>query len=456
MIRPSRLLLTIALVCSAAIASAADKPNIIYIMADDLGYGDLGCYGQQRIKTPAIDKMAAQGLLFTDHYAGSTVCAPSRCVLMTGLHTGHALVRNNKEVKPMGQMPLKPDTVTVAKLLKQAGYTTALVGKWGLGGPGSTGVPNKQGFDYFYGYLCQRHAHNFYPEFLFRNTKRIPLAGNKVENNREDGAGMASVKGQYVPELCTKEALQFIERNKQRPFFLYFSPTIPHANNEAGNKGMEVPSLGEYANLDWPESQKGHAAMISYLDSDVGKILAKVKQLGLDENTLVIFTSDNGPHREGGCDPNFNDSNGPLKGNKRDLYEGGIHVPMIARWPSKIKPGTKTAHASAFWDVLPTLCDVAGIPSPENIDGISYLPTLQGKQADQKAHQYLYWRYYGTRAVRMGKWKAIGYPTGKNLKLYDLESDLGELNNVAADYPLISKQMQKLMIDAHVDSPDFP
>ncbi|MGC8643074.1 MAG: arylsulfatase, partial [Isosphaeraceae bacterium] len=320
----------------AAAQSAENKParpNIVFILADDLGYGDLGCYGQKRIKTPVIDQMAAEGIRFTDHYAGSTVCAPSRCVLMSGLHTGHAQVRNNVEVKPMGQQPLRAGTVTVARLLHQAGYATALCGKWGLGGPGSTGVPNEQGFDDFFGYLCQRHAHNFYPEFLFHNVERVPLPGNKVSQPREDGAGVAVRRGQYAPDLFADEALKFIERNQDRPFFLYFASTLPHANDEAGNKGMEVPSLGEYAKLDWPEPQKGHAAMITRLDSYVGRLLAKLKELGLDEKTIVFFASDNGPHGEGGCNPNFNDSNGPLRGMKRDLHDGGIRVPLIARWP---------------------------------------------------------------------------------------------------------------------------
>ena len=445
--------------CSGSDSSAGsnrkDKPNIIYIMADDLGYGDLGCYGQKRIKTPNIDQMAAEGILFSDHYAGHTVCAPSRCVLMTGLHTGHCLVRNNKEFKPMGQMPLKPNTQTVARLLQGAGYTTALIGKWGLGGPDSTGAPRKQGFDYFYGYLCQRHAHNYYPEFIFRNEERIPLTGNKNTKPSDDGSGMASQREQYVPELCAAEAIEFVEKNKDKPFFLYYSPTIPHANNEAGNKGMEVPSLGEYAALDWPEPQKGHAAMITCLDNQVGKLLEKIKELGLDENTIVIFTSDNGPHREGGCDPKFNNSSGPLRGFKRDLHDGGIRVPLVARWPGKIRQATTTGHISAFWDFLPTACDLAGVDPPEEIDGISYLSTLLGKQDDQVQHEYLYWEYYSRRAIRVGKWKAHGNANNKNIELYNLEKDLGESDNVAAENPKIAERMKKIMESAHVYSPDF-
>jgi arylsulfatase A-like enzyme len=352
-------------------------------------------------------------------------------------------------------MPLPPDTVTVARLLKRAGYATALVGKWGLGGPGSTGIPNKQGFDYFFGYLCQRHAHNYYPEFLFRNTDRVPLPGNKVANPREDGAGMAVKRGQYSHDLCAAEAIAFVERNKDRPFFLYFSPTIPHANNEAGGKGMEVPSHGEYADLDWPEPQKGHAAMISLLDADVGRLLAKLKELGLDERTVVFFTSDNGPHREGGANPNFNDSNGPLRGIKRDLHDGGIRVPMIVRWPGEIRPGTKTDHISAFWDFLPTACELVGIEVPDKIDGISYLPTLLADATRQRKHEYLYWEYYNNRAVRMGKWKAVGQPRANRIQLYDLEADPGEAKNVAKENPTIMERMREIMVAAHVDSPVF-
>jgi arylsulfatase A-like enzyme len=436
-------------VAAANTAAAAAKPNVICILADDLGYGDLGCYGQKRIKTPSLDKMAAEGIRFTDHYAGSTVCAPSRCVLMTGLHTGHCQIRNNQEVQPMGQAPLRPNTPTVARLMQQAGYATALIGKWGLGGPGSTGVPNQQGFDDFFGYLCQRHAHNYYPEFLFRNEKRVPLLGNKLAKPRDDGAGVAVERGQYAPDLCADEALRFIERNKDRPFFLCFTPTLPHANNEAGNQGMEVPSLGEYAKLDWPAPQKGHAAMISRLDAHAGMLLDKLKELGLDGKTVVFFTSDNGPHREGGCDPDFNDSNGPLRGMKRDLYDGGIRVPLIVRWPGKIRPGTTSGLISAFWDFLPTACELAGAKPPQNTDGISYLPTLLGDDAQQQKHESLYWEYAGTMAVRAGKWKAVGNPRGNRFELYDLESDPGESKNLAADNPQIVERIKKIMTAAH-------
>ena len=436
--------------------AGADKPNLIYIMVDDLGYGDLGSYGQQRIKTPALDKMAAEGVRFTDRYAGSTVCAPSRCVLMTGVHTGHSYVRGNQEVRPMGQMPLPARTVTVARLLQQAGYATALIGKWGLGGPDSTGIPNKQGFDYFFGYLCQRHAHNYYPEFLFRNTERVSLEGNKVAKPRPDGAGVAVGRAQYSHDLCAAEALAFVERNKDKPFFLYLALTIPHANNEAGNRGMEVPSYGPYADVDWPEPQKGHAAMITRMDGDVGRLLSKLDELGLDERTLVLFTSDNGPHREGGNDPDFNDSNGPLRGIKRDLYEGGIRVPLIARWPGRIKPGRVTDHVSAFWDFLPTACDLVGLEPPGNIDGISYLPTLLGEEDRQQKHEYLYWEFKGMQAVRMGNWKAVRPSPSAQIELFDLGADPGETSNARDRHPDVARKIDKIMRTAHVDSPDFP
>ena len=435
--------------------SSKNKPNIIFIMADDLGYGDLGCYGQTQIKTPHIDRLAAQGMRFTDHYAGSTVCAPSRCSLMTGLHTGHTYVRGNREIKPMGQLPLLPDTVTMPKVLKKAGYATALIGKWGLGGPGSTGIPNKQGFDYFFGYLCQRHAHNYYPEFLFRNEERVPLPGNKVANPRADGAGVAEERGQYSHDLIAEEAMKFIETNKDRPFFLYLAVTIPHANNEAGRKGMEVPDHGIYKDRDWPEPQKGHAAMISRLDRDLGRIMETLKKSGIDKKTLILFTSDNGPHREGGANPEFFDSNGLLRGNKRDLYEGGIRVPLIARWPGRIKPGTESRHVSAFWDFLPTFAELAGGEHLPSVDGISMLLTLMGKPTKQKQHEFLYWEFHergSKQAVRMGDWKAVRFGVSGKLELYNLKEDIGEKHDIAEDHPQIVAKIEDYLKTARSES----
>ena len=435
----------------------AGKPNIIFVLADDLGYGDLGCYGQKQIQTPSTDRLAAEGMRFTDHYAGTTVCAPSRCSLMTGRHTGHTYVRGNREIQPMGQLPLPEGTVTLAKVLKNAGYTTALIGKWGLGGPGSTGTPNKQGFDYFFGYLCQRHAHNYYPEFLFRNDQRVPLK-NKVPGGRLDGTGVAMERVEYSPELMEQEALRFIEHNSKRPFFLYFAATLPHANGEAGKKGMEVPDYGIYADKDWPEPQKGHAAMITWLDRSVGRLVQKLKDLGIEDNTIVFFTSDNGPHREGGADPKFFHSSGPLRGIKRDLYEGGIRVPLIARWPGRVKAGVVTDHASAFWDFLPTLGELAGVESPAGADGISMLPTLFGRPDRQKKHELLYWEFHeggSIQAVRMDRWKAVR-PVGKPLELYDLQSDCGETDNVADNHPDIVAKIEKYLTMARTESEFWP
>jgi len=436
-------------------SSSKNKPNIIFILADDLGYGDLGCYGQAEIKTPNIDGLAAEGMRFTNHYAGCTVCAPSRCSLMTGLHTGHCYVRGNREIKPMGQLPLPEDTITLSKLLKKADYSTALIGKWGLGGPGSVGIPNKQGFDYFFGYLCQRHAHNYYPEFLFRNEERVPLVGNKVAEPRPDGAGVAVERAQYSHDVIAREALEFIQRNKDNPFFLYLTVTIPHANNEAGQKGMEVPDYGIYKDRDWPEPQKGHAAMISRLDRDIRRIMKTLRDLGIDEKTLVFFTSDNGPHSEGGGDPEFFDSNGPLRGQKRDLYEGGIRVPLIARWPGKIKPGTVSNHVSAFWDFLPTLAELAGVEHPSRIDGISMLPAILNQPTKQKKHEFLYWEFHekgSKQAVRMGDWKAIRFGAEGKLELYNLKKDIGETNDVAGLNPKIVAKIEDYLKTARTES----
>ncbi len=424
------------------------RPNVVVILADDLGYGDLGCYGQKRIQTPHLDRMAAEGMRFTQFYAGSTVCAPSRCALMTGLHTGHCLIRGN------GRDPLRPHDVTVAKVLKEAGYATGLVGKWGLGEEGSTGVPTKQGFDSFFGYLNQHHAHNYYPAYLFRDERRVPLQ-NVVPGTGDFGDGVATKKIEYSHDLLAEEALAFLDRHKDRPFFLYLAFTTPHANNEAGKRGMEVPEYGVYQDKDWPEPQKGHAAMITRMDRDIGRLFARLKQLGLDEHTLVLFSSDNGPHREGGNDPDFNDSNGPLRGIKRDLYEGGIRVPTLARWPGKVPAGATSDFVGAFWDVLPTLAELGGGKAPTGLDGVSFVSTLLGQKDKQQQHDALYWAFYergGAQAVRMGRWKAIEQPLRTPVQLYDLESDVGEQKDVAGQHPEIVAKLKQAMAAAYMPS----
>jgi arylsulfatase A-like enzyme len=452
------LLAVLAGCSSEAPAPEATSPNILLIVADDLGYGDLGSYGQKNISTPRLDQLAAEGMRFTDHYSGSTVCAPSRSSLMTGLHTGHTPVRGNREIKPMGQHPLAPDVVTVAEVLKGAGYTTGLIGKWGLGGPGTTGEPNQQGFDYFFGYLCQRHAHNFYPEFLFRNTERVALNNVTGEPKREDGAGVAVERNEYSHDLIAEEALSFVERNQAHPFFLALTVTIPHANNEAGKEGMEVPDLGAYAEKDWPEPQKGHAAMISRLDGDIGRLLDALAEYGIAEKTVVLFTSDNGPHREGGNDPDFNDSNGPLRGIKRDLYEGGIRVPLLVRWPGRVQAGSVSDHPSAFWDYMPTFAELAGVAAPAGGDGISMVPVLTG--GEQPRHDFLYWEFHegkgSKQAVRMGQWKGVRLSPDAELELYDLSSDIGEENDVAADNPEIVSQIEAYLETARTESEFWP
>lgn len=440
---------------------AESKPNIIYILADDLGYGDLGCYGQTEIKTPHLDKMAESGMRFTQHYAGSTVCAPSRCCLMTGLHTGHSKVRGNANV------PINENDTTIASLLKNAGYKTGLIGKWGLGEEGSSGIPNKNGFDFFYGYLNQIRAHNFYPDYLWRNNEKVPLDNEIVvaDKGYAKGIGTASTnKKEYSHDLFTSEALQFIERSYESPFFLYLAYTIPHANNEhwlVSEHGMEVPDYGIYKDKDWPDAQKGLAAMISRMDGDIGKINNKLKELGIDKNTLIIFSSDNGPHSEGMNDPDFFDSNGKLRGQKRDLYEGGIRVPMIANWPGTISPGQVSNHQSAFWDFLPTACEIAGIKPPENIDGISFLPELLGEPQTQ--HDNLYWEFHeqgGKQALRKGNWKLVIRNVVNDLEpvteLYNLSDDISEENNLAGEHPEMVKQLSDMMKKERVPTKEFP
>jgi arylsulfatase A-like enzyme len=415
------------------LAAATTKPNIVFILSDDLGYGELGCYGQKLIQTPRIDRMAAEGIRFTDCYAGSTVCAPSRCTLMTGLNTGHCRIRGNATV------PLQPEDTTVAKVLKSAGYATGLIGKWGLGEPGSTGVPNRQGFDYFFGYLDQVHAHNYYPDYLWRNGQKVPLP-NVVEH------GVASKRVVWSHDLFAAESLEFVEQHKNEPFFLYLAFTIPHANNEgfeAGKDGMEVPDDEPYSDRAWPRVEKNKAAMITRMDADVGRLLDKIKQLDLDGRTIVFFTSDNGPHHEGGVDPKFFDAAGPLRGGKRDLYEGGIREPMVARWPGHIAPGQTSDFVWAFWDFLPTAAELAGVKPPAGIDGVSVAPVLlapPGKEAPIPPHEFLYWEFHEggfQQAVRMGRWKAVRRKLGRPLELYNLASDLGETRNLAGEQPEI-------------------
>ena len=433
-------------------AGNADEklPNIVFIMADDLGYGDLGCYGQTQIQTPNIDRLAKEGMRFTDFYAGSTVCAPSRCVLMTGYHTGHAFIRGN------GKDNLRPEDVTVAEVLKDKGYATCLAGKWGLGHEGSTGVPTKQGFDYFFGYLDQHHAHNYYPTFLMRNEERVKLK-NVVPGEGEWGQGVATEKVEYSHDLIMNEALGFIDRSADKPFFLYLALTIPHANNEAGKAGMEIPDYGQYADKDWPEPQRGHAAMITDMDRDIGRLRKQLEELQLDQNTIIFFTSDNGPHAEGGNNPDFQDSNGPLRGIKRSLTEGGIRVPMIAWGPGRIAAASISDFVGCFQDVMPTLGDLAGGSKviPADIDGISFAPTLLGKTDEQKQHDFLYWAFYeggGARAIRQGKWKAVQQPINTAVRLYNLEQDLGEATDLAAKNSTKVNELSMQMDDSYTES----
>jgi arylsulfatase A-like enzyme len=446
MVRTCLILAALLGLTTSAVAQASKKPNIIFILADDLGYGDVGCYGQKKIKTPNLDKMAKQGMRFTQAYAGSTVCAPSRCVLMTGKHSGHAHIRGNALV------PLRPEDVTLATLLRRGGYVTALIGKWGLGEPATTGIPNKQGFDYFFGYLNQKHAHNYYPDYLWRNEEKVPLKGNVVVD------GVATQRAQYSHDLFAEEALRFVEQNKAKPFFLYLSFTTPHANNEAGKQGMEVPSDEPYSKEDWPQPQRNHAAMITRMDRDIGRLFDKLRELGLDENTLVFFTSDNGPHQEGGGNPFFFQSSGGLRGFKRSLHEGGVRVPMIVRWPGHVLADHVNPHVWAFWDVLPTLCDLAGAKTPDGLDGISVLPTLLQK-GEQRKHEFLYWEFHekgSQQAVRMGDWKAVRNKLGAPLELYDLAKDVAEKTDVADQHRDVVNRIETYLKTARTDSELWP
>lgn len=431
-------------------AEPKTPPNIILILADDLGYGDLGCYGQQWIQTPEIDRLAREGMRFTQHYAGSTVCAPSRACLLTGRHTGHTRVRGNVKV-------LLPDaTVTVAEVLQQAGYATGLIGKWGVGHPPPPGDPRRNGFEYFYGYLDMWHAHNYYPDFLWRNDSKESISGNVVKSVGR--GGVAVKKSQYSHDLFTQDALRFIEAHQEKPFFLYLPFTIPHANNEAGPNGMEVPDDAPYTDRDWPQPQKNHAAMITRLDQSVGRITDLVDRLGIAEQTLILFTSDNGPHKEGGADPASFNSSGGLRGHKRDLYEGGVRVPLIARWPGTVEADSVTDHVSAFWDFLPTAAELAGAEAPEGIDGISYRPTLLGQTEEQEQHDFLYWEFHergSKQAIRMGQWKLIRF-VGRGVELYNLEQDPHERNDLSENHPDVVAKMKSSLEQARRKSELFP
>lgn len=459
--KPLSLFVTLLAAFSLSVGAQrqTQKPNVIFILADDLGYGDLGCYGQKLIQTPNLDRMAAEGMRFTQFYAGSTVCAPSRAVLMTGKHMGHVSVRGNAGRENMSAQTLPKDERTVAEVFKSAGYQTALFGKWGLGEIGSDGHPNKKGFDEFFGFLNQAHAHNYYPSFLVHNSTRFPLRNVSEEENKEVGSGWAKEKLDYAPDVIFDRAMTWLEQNRSKPFFLYFASTLPHANNEAARgtgDGQEVPDYGIYKDKPWANQDKGQAAMITRLDAQVGKMVAWLKVRGLDRNTLVVFTSDNGPHNEGKHHPELFKPAGPLRGMKRALYEGGVRVPFIARWPGRIKAGEMSDHVGYFGDMFATFCELTNQPIPARLDSIAVLP-LTGKKGEQAAHKYIYFEFYeqgGRQSVRFGKWKAIREPmlTGK-VQLFDLSKDLGEANNIADINPDVVKQAVAFLDEGHVEHP---
>jgi arylsulfatase A-like enzyme len=442
---------------SAATSDLANgrRPNVLLILADDLGYGDLGCYGQTRIKTPHIDKLAAEGIRFTDFYAGSTVCAPSRCALMTGLHTGHCWIRGN------GKTALRREDITLADILKAKGYYNCLIGKWGLGNEDTTGMPQKKGFDEFVGYLDQTHAHDYYTDRLWHFAPKNQFDGWQYFPENQGGE-----KQVYMPDLFTMGATNFIRINKPdqfnqfRPFFLFLSTTIPHANNEEGNRsgnGMQVPTSAPYSDESWPAPEKNKAAMITRLDADIGNILARLKELKIEDNTIIIFSSDNGPHQEGGVNPSFFKSAGPLRGSKRDLYEGGIRVPLIVRWPARIKPAVSSLPA-ASWDLLPTIAELSGATYNTNLDGISFAPTLLNLPQTNR-HEYLYWEFHERgfkQAVRMGEWKAVRPKAGAALELYNLKEDLAETKNVADQNREIAAKIENYLKTARTDSAEWP
>lgn len=443
---------------------AAEKPNLIWIMADDLGYGELGCYGQKVISTPSLDRMAREGMRFTHFYAGATVCAPSRSVLMTGKHQGHTRVRGNAGRANPSAQALRDGDTTVADVLRQAGYRTSLIGKWGLGdvGKAEIGLPRKHGFDEFYGFLSQVRAHNHFPDYLWRNEEKVFLK-NDVKNIGDAGGGYATKAVEFADDLFADAAINFVTEDQSRPFFLYWCMVVPHANNErtsALRNGAPVPDFGPYKDKDWPETDKGHAAMVSRLDGYVGRFLDKLRAQKIADKTLVIFTSDNGPHNESNHNLSRFSPSGPLRGIKRSLADGGIRVPTIAWWLKHINPGTVSDHVAYFGDWMATAADLADTRIPSDCDSISFVPALLGKPDEQKEHEFLYWEFheggFKQAALFNGRWKGIrrGGPD-EAIELYDQKTDIAEKTNVATKYPDIAQLIGQYLSNARNPSPDW-
>ncbi len=460
------------------------SPNIIYILADDLGYNEVGAYGQEIIKTPNLDRLASDGMRFTQHYSGSPVCAPSRGTLLTGKHTGTGYIRDNYEMggwgpdEPEGQLPLPPEEVTIAEMLRPLGYSTGFVGKWGLGGPESTGQPNRQGFDRFYGYLCQRVAHNYYPTHLWNNEEPDSLDGNDYFSAHQripeplstDEEYYELFSGvQYAPDLMIEEALDFVRDNQSSPFFLVFATPVPHLALQVPPESVDQyrsqlvsePYLGQRGYLPHPYPLAAYAGMITRMDRDIGSLIDLVDELGLSDETVIMFSSDNGTTYTGGVDAEYFDSVADLRGLKGSVFEGGIRVPMIVRWPGKVTMGTTTDHISAFWDVMPTIAEITNAELPENLDGISFLPTLLSHPEQQEIHDALYWEYHafgGMQAVRMGKWKAVRLEIRRQddapIQLFDLEQDISESNDLADQYPEVVDSARSVMESRTVSSID--
>ncbi|MBL7110885.1 MAG: arylsulfatase [Bacteroidales bacterium] len=476
-------LLSIAIACITGCQQTPEtKPNIIFILADDLGYGELGCYGQELIQTPNVDNLAAEGMRFTNFYSGSPVCAPSRCVLLTGLHTGHSFVRDNYEMggyldeEEGGQLPLPPGTQTLARLFKENGYATGAIGKWGLGGPESTGLPTRQGFDFFYGYLCQKQAHNYYPSHLWRNEEWDTLANGYFPQHQEfegDPSNLADFekyKGpEYAQDLMAGEALQFIREHKDDPFFLYLPFPVPHLALQVPDESLQMylgkfeeePYLGENGYLPHPYPKSAYAGMITRMDMHIGQIMDLLNELGLDDNTVVMFSSDNGATFLDQVDTELFDSHAGLRGHKGNLYEGGIRVPFIVKLPGHTEPGRVSNYIGSFQDVMPTLLEIAGIEAPHYLDGISLLPEISGHE--QRDHGFLYWEYRsgpGWQAVRKDDWKAIRKgirnDPGAPMELYNLKDDFSEQHDLAEEYPGVIERMEELMKNARVPSSYFP